>query len=92
MNGVIIGAIGVLAIWVAVGCGARIVLHAFRQSAGTGFIVLCIPLFVFVYAFAHFEHRHKGWIVAGFIGGWGLGVVLQMAVGLGAAALFRTTV
>ena len=83
------GVVGLLAIGVALICGARILTHAFTQSAGTGFMALCIPLFIFFYAFAHFEHRRKGWIIAGFIGGWGLGVALQTAVGGGAAGLVR---
>jgi hypothetical protein len=81
--------VGFAAMLVSLGCGALILLHAFTQSPGTGFMTLCIPFFVFLYAFRHFEHERKGWVVAGFIGGWGLGVVLQLASGGGAAALIR---
>ncbi len=88
LNG-LMWAMGLAAMMLALGCGMRILLHAFAQSPGTGFMTLCIPLFVFVYAFLHFEHRHKGWIVAGFIGGWGMGLALQLAAGGGAAALLR---
>lgn len=80
---------GLLSMFVALGCGVRILLHAFARSPGTGFMALCIPLFVFLYAFVHFDHPRKGWIVAGFIGGWGLGVVLQLAAGGGVAGLLR---
>jgi len=90
LNG-LMWATGMLAMAVALGCGMRILLHAFAQSPGTGFMTLAIPLFVFVYAFVHFQHRRKGWIVAGLIGGWGLGLALQLAAGGGAAALIRGT-
>ena len=54
-----------------------ILVHAFRRSVGTGFMVLLIPGFIAFYAFAQFEHRHKGVIVATWLGAFVLGVVLQ---------------
>jgi hypothetical protein len=44
-------------------CALLILIHAFRRSVGTGVMVLCIPLYMAVYAFTQFEHRWKGLIV-----------------------------
>ena len=41
-----------------------VLVHAFRRSAGTGILVLCIPLFAPTYAFRHFEHPRKGPLLA----------------------------
>jgi hypothetical protein len=62
---------------IGVACAFIILKHAFRRSVGTGFMVLCIPFFLVAYAFSHFEHARKGWIVSGFLGGLVLGIVLR---------------
>src|SRR5262245_7029611 len=59
-------------------CAGIIIVHAFRRSIGTGMMVLFVPCFIFYYAFAHFEHPHKGLIVASFVGGLGLFVVVEL--------------
>jgi translocator protein len=64
-------------ILVAVTCFVLILRHAFQRSLGTGFMVLCIPLFPIYYGFAQFEHRQKGPILAGAFGGFIVGVVLR---------------
>lgn len=69
----------------AAGCFAVVVAHAFRRSLGTGVMVLLIPPYHFVYGFSQFEHRYKGPILAGWMGGLVLGVVLR-AVALSLAA------
>jgi hypothetical protein len=53
-------------------CAALIVLHAFRRSVGTGFMVLCIPFYLLYYAFSQFEHTRKSLIIAGLMCGLGL--------------------
>jgi hypothetical protein len=68
----------------AVGCFLPVLLHAFRRSVGTGFMVLCLPVYTPYYAFSQFEHRFKGPLVAGWLGGLVLGVVLR-TVGQGLA-------
>ena len=62
------------ALWVT--CFALVLRHAFGRSLGTGVMVLCIPLYNVYYGFSQFEHRRKGPILAGWLGGVGLGVVL----------------
>jgi benzodiazapine receptor len=62
---------------VAVTCFVLMLRHAFQRSLGTGFMVLCIPLFAVYYGFAQFEHRQKGLIVAGTWGGLIVGVILR---------------
>jgi hypothetical protein len=69
--------LSVLLIVVATGCAAMVVVHAFRRSLGTGVMVLLIPPYHFVYGFSQFEHRYKGPILAGWMGGLVLGVVLR---------------
>jgi translocator protein len=71
----------------SLGCAVLILKHAFGMSVGTGFMVLCIPCFIFYYAFSQFEHRFKGAIVAGFIGGWVLTLALELAGGGGIGSL-----
>ncbi len=72
------------------GCFVFLLLHAFRRSVGTGFMVLCIPCYNFFYGFSQFEHRRKGLILAGLLAGFVLGIVfrgvqvMQSAAALGA--------
>jgi hypothetical protein len=61
-------------------CFLQVVIHAFRRSTGTGILVLCVPFYNFVYAFKQFEHRNKNWILACWLGGVGLLVLLKLAV------------
>jgi translocator protein len=70
-------------------CAFVILRHAFARSIGTGFMVLCIPFFMLAYAFGQFEHRQKGWVVAGFVGGIVLGLVLRV-LGGGHGAMVAT--
>jgi benzodiazapine receptor len=73
--------------WVAwLGCAIFIYIHAFQRSVGTGFMVLCIPCYIFYYAFSQFEHPKKGWIVGGMIGAFGLYVVLSSIGFIGSSA------
>jgi hypothetical protein len=72
--------LGILLQVVAVGCFVPVLVHAFRRSVGTGFMVLCLP-YTLYYAFSQFEHRYKGGLLAGWLGGLVVGVVLR-AVGL----------
>ncbi len=69
--------LGVVLQFVAVICWVFIFAHAFQRSLGTGVMVLLIPIYNVVYAFTQFEHRRKGLILAGAIGGLMLSVVLR---------------
>jgi uncharacterized membrane protein HdeD (DUF308 family) len=62
---------------VAVVCWVVIFAHAFQRSLGTGVMVLLLPIYNVVYAFTQFEHRRKGLILAGAIGGLVLAVVFR---------------
>ena len=67
-------------IWlVALSCFGLVLAHAFRQSVGSGLMVLLIPCFVFYYAFAHFQHPRKGLIVAALMAASVLGTVFLAA-------------
>lgn len=62
-------------------CAAMILIHAFRRSVGTGFMVLCIPCYLLYYAFSQFEHGKKSLIITGLVGGLALaGAMRAMAV------------
>jgi hypothetical protein len=68
-----------------VGCFVLVLVHAFQRSLGTGFMVLCLPIYQFIYGFKQFEHRYKGLVLAGWLGG-GLLVVTLRALGVRVAA------
>ncbi len=76
---------GELLCLIALVCAAVIFVHAFRRSVGTGVMVALLPFYVFFYAFSQFEHRRKGWVIAGFCGGLFAGVVL-LQLGLSSTA------
>ncbi len=63
-------------------CFLVVVTHGFRRSLGTGFMVLCIPFYQVVYGFSQFDHPRRGLVLAGWLGGLGLGVGLKL-LGLG---------
>ena len=63
--------------FIAVTCFIFVLIHAFQRSLGTGFMVLLIPLVCIVYGFSQFEHRRKGLILAGWLGGLVTAVVLR---------------
>ena len=68
-----------------VGFFVLVLAHAFQRSLGTGFMVLCLPIYQFVYGFKQFDHRYKGLVLAGWLGG-GLLVVTLRALGVRMAA------
>lgn len=76
------GLFGIAFQLLAVACFLPVLIHAFQRSVGTGFMVLCLPVYTPYYAFSQFEHRYKGLLLPGWLGGFVLGVVFR-AVGLG---------
>ena len=76
--------LGTLCALLCVLCALPILIHAFRRSVGTGMMVLLIPCFIVFYAFAQFEHRRKGLLVAGWLSLFVLASVLN-AIGTQAA-------
>jgi benzodiazapine receptor len=72
----------------AAACLVPLLRFAFQRSVGTGVMVLCLPVYTLYFAFSQFEHRLKGLLLAGALGGFVLGVVLRaVGLALGAAAL-----
>ncbi len=64
-----------------------IFIHAFQKDVGKGFMVLCIPCYIFYYLHTEFEHEKKQLIMMGFYGGLaGLVVFQSLALGLQVAA------
>lgn len=55
-----------------------IYIHAFQKDVGKGFMVLCIPCYIFYYLHTEFEHEKKQLIMMGFYGGLAGSVVLQI--------------
>lgn len=78
--------LGLLLVMVSFGSFALILVHAFKRSVGTGFIVLCLPLYNVYYAFSQFEHRLKGLVLAGWLGAGVLGAGVLRWVGVALAA------
>jgi hypothetical protein len=65
----ILDALGLVFSALGLACAAMVLIHAFRRSVGTGFMVLCIPCYILYYAFSQFEHGRKSLIIAGLVGG-----------------------
>ena len=63
---------------VSLGCFFIVLRDAFRLGVGPGFMVLLIPGYNLYYAFAQFHHRHKGLILAGWLGLLALAVMLRV--------------
>ncbi len=74
----ILVALSAVVLFVALCCFALVAIHAFNRSLGTGFMVLCIPVYNVVYGFSQFEHRRKGLVLAGWLGGFVLGIILRV--------------
>lgn len=58
-----------------------ILIHAFQQSVGKGFMVLCIPCYILYYLHTEFQHEKKSMIMLGFYGGL-IGTVLLIVLGV----------
>jgi hypothetical protein len=78
--GLLLSVIAALLGLVSTACFLQVVIHAFRRSTGTGILVLCVPLYNFVYGFKQFQHRNKNWILVCWLGGLGLLIFLKLAV------------
>ena len=63
-----------------------IMIAAFKESAGQGLLCLCIPFYIFYFAFAKFENEKKGLIIAIFLGGYIIGMILQVMAAAAAVA------
>lgn len=81
----ILVALSAVVLFVALCCFALVAIHAFSRSLGSGFMVLCIPVYNIVYGFTQFEHRRKGLVLAGWLGGMVVGVILRI-IGLSLAS------
>lgn len=81
----VLSALGLSLIFISVACFTTVLVHAFRRSIGTGFIVLCLPLYALYYGFSQFTHPRKGLLLAGWIGTLVPGVIFQV-VGVSLAA------
>lgn len=73
----VLSVIGLLLIFVATCCWAVVLLHAFGRSVGTGVMALFLPPYCLVYAFTQFQHRHKGALLAAWLGGLVSGIVFR---------------
>lgn len=69
--------LGLLVLFASATCWTLVILHGFQRSLGTGFMVLLLPVVNIVYGFRQFEHRRKGLILAVWIGGLPVGIVLR---------------
>ena len=74
-------ALGVLVWLLCTICAIIILVHAFKESIAQGLLTLFVPFYVFYYAFARFKSEKKGLVLAGWLGGGILGVILFVAGG-----------
>jgi benzodiazapine receptor len=76
MGNALVGLGALLALF-AVVCQVVITAAGFKRSALTGlFSIVCFPLFTLYFAFTGFQHPWKGTILAGWLGGLFLAVIL----------------
>jgi len=62
--------------------GAIIILiSAFKESRGQGFLCLCVPFYILYFAFAKFQHEKKNMILGAWLGGTVLNLVFQGLAG-----------
>ncbi len=62
--------------------GAIIILiSAFKESVGQGFLCLCVPFYILYFAFAKFQHEKKNMILGAWLGGTVLNLVFQGLAG-----------
>ena len=67
-------------------CFIIILIHAFKNGGALqGILCFCIWPYTIYYAFAKFEHEKKNLIIAGYLGGNLVGVVLQVLAAVMAA-------
>ncbi len=71
--------LGALFSLAALVCNIIVLIHAFKESVGQGFLCLCVPCYGLYYMFAKFDHPKKGLIIAGSLGGAIIGNVCQAA-------------
>lgn len=63
---------------VAFVCAIIVLIHAFTKGGALqGILCLCVPIYIIYYMFAKFEHPKKNLIIAGYIGGIVLAIVIQ---------------
>ena len=58
--------VGLLFSLVSLACSIMILIHAFQQSVGKGFLCLCVPCYIIYYMFSEFQHPQKTLIITGF--------------------------
>lgn len=63
---------------VAFVCAIIVLIHAFKNGGALqGILCLCVPFYILYYMFAKFEHPKKNLIIAGYIGGIVISLVIQ---------------
>ena len=63
---------------VAFVCAIIVLIHAFKNGGALqGILCLCVPFYILYYMFAKFEHPKKNLIIAGYLAGIVLALVIQ---------------
>jgi len=70
--------LGMLFGLVAFAAAIVVLIDAFKASVGQGLLSLCIPFYIFYYAFARFEHEKKNLIIGVLIGSWVVSLLLSL--------------
>ena len=67
--GMILYAIGGIIVLV---CAIRVLIAAFQESVGQGFLSLCIPFYIFYFIWGRWEHEQKNL--------WGIGIIVGIVL------------
>ncbi|MBW2523575.1 MAG: hypothetical protein JRI23_05345 [Deltaproteobacteria bacterium] len=57
---------------IALVCAIRVLIAAFQESVGQGFLSLCVPFYIFYYVFGRWEHEQKTM--------WGIGLIVGVVL------------
>ncbi|MBZ0112549.1 MAG: hypothetical protein K8J08_08820 [Thermoanaerobaculia bacterium] len=69
------GLLGLIALVAAI----LVLIHAFKASTGQGILCLCLPFYIFYYAFTKFEHEQKNLIVGALVGAAVLNILISLS-------------
>jgi len=65
--------------------GIILLIAAFKESVGQGFLCLCIPFYILYFAFAKYESEKKSLVLAIWLGGTVISWIGQAMAAMGAA-------
>lgn len=77
--GLVLSLIGLLCMLAGAVCGIIILIAAFQDEVLQGILCLCVPVYILYYGIARYQSEKKGLILAIWLGGLIVGVILNSA-------------